>query len=432
MNYYSLFFDTVISITGYFILVSCLSLFLHEKKINDTFKNAIFFIVWFVIWLINTFGNSVNLNTFVSFAGYMLICVLIYRGSMAKKILTTVFVMALSIFCEGIVFLIMQKITIIPFNYTLGSAFSVLLYLLFTLFLNRFYNMRSTTPMPFHIYLAFIIILVGSIVLCDLLVNLGNRNENLTMLAMGILCLINMLVYYMMDKTNQMYQQVLQQEAISQQNEIYMQQIALTKEASSRVNALQHDFKNHCHTVAYYLDCKQPDKAKEYVLNLYDMVIPRNQYINSTNIAVDSSINFYLAKASKLNTKLSLSVVVPSDLFVSDLDICITLGNLLSNAIEALEKLKEGEERKLSISILYKMDTLYLEIKNTFDGSLKKIDKVTFKSTKKDPKSHGYGLSNVNEIVEKYNGISSFATEDDWFIVNITLFSEKKESKLVK
>ena len=78
------------------------------------------------------------------------------------------------------------------------------------------------------------------------------------------------------------------------------------------------------------------------------------------------------------------------------------------------------------------MDTLYLEIKNTFDGSLKKIDKVTFKSTKKDPKSHGYGLSNVNEIVEKYNGISSFATEDDWFIVNITLFSEKKESKLVK
>ena len=78
------------------------------------------------------------------------------------------------------------------------------------------------------------------------------------------------------------------------------------------------------------------------------------------------------------------------------------------------------------------MDTLYLEIKNTFDGSLKKIDKVTFKSTKKKKKSHGYGLSNVNEIVEKYNGISSFATEDDWFIVNITLFSEKKESKLVK
>ena len=42
--------------------------------------------------------------------------------------------------------------------------------------------------------------------------------------------LINMLIYYMMDKTNQMYQQVLQQEAISQQNEFYMQQIALTKD----------------------------------------------------------------------------------------------------------------------------------------------------------------------------------------------------------
>ena len=38
MNYYSLFFDTVINIAGYFILVSCLSLFLHEKKINKTFK----------------------------------------------------------------------------------------------------------------------------------------------------------------------------------------------------------------------------------------------------------------------------------------------------------------------------------------------------------------------------------------------------------
>lgn len=432
MNYYSLFFDTVINITGYFIIISCFSLFLQEKIINKKLKNTIIAGVWFLLWIVNTFGHSVNLNTLFSFVGYMLLAILIYKGTTTKKILCSVFVVALSILCEGVVFLIMQKITIIPFNYTLGSAFSVLLYLLFTLFLNRFYNLRSTTPMPFHIYLAFIIILVGSIVLCDLLVNLGNRNENLTMLAMGILCLINMLVYYMMDKTNQMYQQVLQQEAISQQNEIYMQQIALTKEASSRVNALQHDFKNHCHTVAYYLDCKQPDKAKEYVLNLYDMVIPRNQYINSTNIAVDSSINFYLAKASKLNTKLSLSVVVPSDLFVSDLDICITLGNLLSNAIEALEKLKEGEERKLSISILYKMDTLYLEIKNTFNGSLKKIDKVTFKSTKTNPRSHGYGLSNVNEVVEKYDGISSFTTEGDWFIVNITLFSEKRKSKIVK
>ena len=430
MNYYSLFFDTVINIAGYFILVSCLSLFLHEKKINKTFKSAVICTVWFVIWLINTFGNSVNLNTFISFAGYMLICLLIYRGSVAKKILSTVFVMALSILCEGIVFLIMQKITIIPFNYTLGSAFSVLLYFLFVIFLNRFYNMRSSTPMPFHIYFAFIIILVGSVVVCDLLVNLGNKNENLTMLAMGILCLINMLIYYMMDKTNQMYQQVLQQEAISQQNEFYMQQIALTKEASNRVNALQHDFKNHCQTVAYYLDCKQPDKASEYVLGLYNMVIPRNQYINSTNIAVDSSINFYLSKAAKLNTKLSLSIAVPPDIFVSDLDISITLGNLLSNAIEALEKLQDDAERKLSVSILYKMSTLYLEIKNTFSGSLKKIDKVTFKSTKKDSRNHGYGLSNVNEVVEKYDGISSFTTDGNWFIVNITLFSEKKNSQL--
>lgn len=38
MNYYSLFFDTVINIAGYFILVSCLSLFLHEKKINQNLQ----------------------------------------------------------------------------------------------------------------------------------------------------------------------------------------------------------------------------------------------------------------------------------------------------------------------------------------------------------------------------------------------------------
>jgi len=76
------------------------------------------------------------------------------------------------------------------------------------------------------------------------------------------------------------------------------------------------------------------------------------------------------------------------------------------------------------------MSTLYLEIKNTFSGSLKKIDKVTFKSTKKDSRNHGYGLSNVNEVVEKYDGISSFTTEGNWFIVNITLFSEKKNSQL--
>ena len=69
----------------------------------------------------------------------------------------------------------------------------------------------------------------------------------------------------------------------------------------------------------------------------------------------------------------------------------------------------------------YEKDCLKIRISNRFDSVLKEIDGKI--ETRKENKSiHGIGISSVQSVVNKYEGILSFRQDKDIFIVNILLY----------
>ena len=101
-------------------------------------------------------------------------------------------------------------------------------------------------------------------------------------------------------------------------------------------------------------------------------------------------------------------------LSVSELDLCIIIGNLLDNAIDACMELPV-EQRLIRIYMEMKGNFLYLSLINTAGGK----KKHSFFTTKGE--GHGFGISRIDAIVKKYGGYIKRASEDESFSTEVLL-----------
>lgn len=73
------------------------------------------------------------------------------------------------------------------------------------------------------------------------------------------------------------------------------------------------------------------------------------------------------------------------------------------------------------VEIGVQMDVLYIKVENTYDGIVKK-GRVHYITRKKDEDKHGFGLSSVEQIVEKYQGQIHVDSVGNIFKVEIILY----------
>ena len=103
---------------------------------------------------------------------------------------------------------------------------------------------------------------------------------------------------------------------------------------------------------------------------------------------------------------------------MSELDLCVILGNLFDNAMDASLTLPEGE-RMIRVYLGMRNTQLYISFTNLTAG--KKMTKIgsRFKTTK--GQGHGFGLVRIDTIVERLNGYLSRNSEDGAFTTEILI-----------
>lgn len=192
-------------------------------------------------------------------------------------------------------------------------------------------------------------------------------------------------------------------------------------------------FKSQRHDFNHYLGCiyglmrlKKYDEMEKYIQDITNQASEFNLIVNIKNPIIMSLLNIKLAKAKNANIEVDLSINIQDDIKIESIDLSSIIGNLLENAIEACTKLPENE-RKIGIEILNKNENLVIKITNTKENKsidTRKIIEQRY-TTKGDKENHGYGLINVRNIIEKYNGLIKIESENDYFKVNIALPNRK-------
>ena len=201
------------------------------------------------------------------------------------------------------------------------------------------------------------------------------------------------------------------------QNALMEQHYAEVENMYRKMRGWRHDYHNHMQVLAAYLEAGEVAKARRYLDEINENLVRVDTVLKTGNTMVDAILN---SKISLMNTKsirVDATARVPASLSVSDIDLCIIIGNLLDNAMEACERLPE-EGRFVRIYITIKGTHLYMSFTHAAGKKQTKVGNV-FASTK--GADHGFGLSRVDALVEQYGGYLTRASEDGGYTTEVIL-----------
>lgn len=185
-----------------------------------------------------------------------------------------------------------------------------------------------------------------------------------------------------------------------------------------KMRGWRHDYRNHIQTMKVLAAEGDLDALKKYLdkldedLNMVDVVV------KTGNKMTDAILNSKISLAKSKGINVIADAKVPVELKMSDIDLCIVIGNLFDNAIEASLALPE-QERLIRLYMDIKNTQLYMCLTNF--TSVKKLKKQGGRYVTTKGEGHGFGLVRVDDIIERYGGYISRNSEDGAFTTEIML-----------
>lgn len=189
-----------------------------------------------------------------------------------------------------------------------------------------------------------------------------------------------------------------------------------------QVRRWRHDYKNHIQTMKAHLFMKQYEELDLYLNELDKDLSSLDTVIKTGNIRIDAILNSKLSIAKSKNISVNVKAIVPVTLPFPETDLCVIIGNLLDNAIEACEKEPEADKRFIRVYIDILKEHLYIYVSNSMNNDIK-TNGQTYLSTKSG--GHGFGLTSIEKIVKRYDGYINRAHEKDIFATEIMLILNK-------
>lgn len=180
----------------------------------------------------------------------------------------------------------------------------------------------------------------------------------------------------------------------------------------------RHDYRNHIQVMKAYAAKGDLESIRRY-LDLLDTDLSSiDTVIKTGNAMADAILNSKISLARSKNIPVRADAHIPVKLGISQLDLCVIIGNLFDNAVEASLKLPE-DKRMIRIYMDMKNTQLYISFTNfTAEKKQKKIS-GRFSTTKGE--GHGLGLLRIDETVRRLDGYISRNSEDGAFTTEILL-----------
>ena len=178
-----------------------------------------------------------------------------------------------------------------------------------------------------------------------------------------------------------------------EQLQFQLRETQQSQEEYQRLQSLWHDLKNKHLTLLALLE-ENPDEAREYLHSLTDSISGKQTFYSK-----NPTINFLLnQKLHDVEDEIELEIdcFVPQELSIQPDILAVILGNCLDNSISACLRLTDKSERTLALNIRYFQQNLFISINNTFNEQ----EQETRKTRQRD----GWGLRNVDALVQEYQG----------------------------
>ena len=229
-----------------------------------------------------------------------------------------------------------------------------------------------------------------------------------TFIAAGALILLafaNVGLFFLLEYQQREEKEKSRMRLMQQQTEGQIEYYRELAERQQISNKTMHDLKNQMFALSEAMRTA-PGKTREIMENISGRIFAASPMTITGIDAVDSLLFAKRQQMERYGIRYDQSVYVSPYVSFDPLDLCVLLGNLLDNAIEANQKVDPGE-RYISLNMTQQELWLSITIKNAAAGEVQ-LDGKTIRTTKAHKEMHGFGLGSVHEITDKYQGDCTF------------------------
>lgn len=324
---------------------------------------------------------------------------MLFECKIMIKIVISLLVYAVNMFSDGVVFAVSKALDINTIVISSGLITSLTVFAIEMIW-EHYKRFKYMEVVRTSYLFALLLVPLCSIVIGILTIQQANFR---TVILSALLLIINALVFYLFDSLVRLYNDRHEKMMLEQQNKAYINQIKLVYDSQNALRYYRHDMRNHLFKMRDMVEKSEYKQLEEYIGQAVSYMKIDKKVIDSGNSEIDCLLNYKLRNIEEMNIKLETKFVLPHELFINVFDINIVLGNLIDNALEAL---KQCDERELIVRLTYSKGVMFITIKNSFSGNIK-IDSDNQKlfTTKKDFKNHGLGLQSVQYTIDKYYGL---------------------------
>lgn len=231
-----------------------------------------------------------------------------------------------------------------------------------------------------------------------------------------MICILMLLVYILIFYTFQTAGDAMERERIAgnMKEQILLQkkqyEFYLQKREAERI--FRHDARHRDSILISYLENGEVEGAKEFLKKELAEIEKNAKIPFCENTLINAVLSEYRTKAEQEGLEFSARIQMSKELACDEAEFCVMLSNLLENSLDAAKSY-------IAISIKHLNHQLSLNVKNDYEGELKKSAENNYLTTK--PQGSGLGLKSVEAILKSNSGFLKIEDTDGVFDVFATL-----------
>jgi signal transduction histidine kinase len=265
--------------------------------------------------------------------------------------------------------------------------------------------------MPLSFYIIFYLLLMN-----------GEATLNPLYIAVIALALVMMiaaygLIFFLFCKYSQEASLKNDRDILNMQVRALHNQADTMRRTEEQIRLYRHDMRHYTANIAALLREGDMEAALRFVDQFHDKFKEPSVPHYVSNPAISAILSSYLERAQEMGARISFKGDLPKKLPCDEIALATVFSNAIENACHALEKLPEGDSRRLEI-VCVNGPQLVIEIANTFDGHVE-FDENHYPIAHEN--DHGLGTKSILAFAKDNGAFLDYKVDKSMFRLRILI-----------
>jgi hypothetical protein len=180
-------------------------------------------------------------------------------------------------------------------------------------------------------------------------------------------------------------------------------------ESVEEARRARHDLRHHVNVIQGLVLSGKHKELEAYVQEYAVGIAGLKPLVYCENHIMDVILRHFAVLTDQEGVDFRVNAGIPGTLPVENADLCILIGNLLENALEACAYV--AGEKRITVTIKQIRNNLVILVDNNFDGNI--TEKAGGLASRKGRNRIGKGLASIQAVAAKYGGEADYNPDQE-------------------